>query len=464
MSQSSQLVSKRRVRRFPLIPSIEQKDKRKSRDSPFSKLNDICVRNILLNIDLDTLCCIANVCKRLRQLAELVFSEQYTPFRIRVCELDATTFRRVMCKFGHLIWSFEGVDGYGRNDVNAIAKFGTHLECLILRSVTIRCDVDEPAFVHLKRLHVESCEFIGEIGDFFNHCPQLTHLYFKAKYFPTYVLSHFPKLNGRKCLNDRNHAYFTFSGLVERTPLLKQLHIEVEPDDEHILAIVQWVPRLESLIIQPRNIVPMPKNQTKKGFLHLAKLKRLKHLTIQTGHYPIAELTGPLIAAFSNANTPIEHLELRNFNVDTTTIKHLCHLNTITKLCLHQINQVHDRHFVSIASELSALTSLELFFNRYASFAQITVIGLINLIQNGHQLTNIKLWGIRNLEINQKVFEHLLAVQNHGAEKELDIYIDCTCKSTVRVDIPQMLQLSYQHQLAIVCVQYRQFCACDYCR
>lgn len=70
---------------------------------PMLILSDHCILDIFNCMDIETLCQIANVCKRFQSLSEIDFPCRYYAGEINIFACDSLTFRHVLCKFGQFI-------------------------------------------------------------------------------------------------------------------------------------------------------------------------------------------------------------------------------------------------------------------------------------------------------------------------------------------------------------------------
>lgn len=146
------------------------------------RLPNECLKKVVEHLDVESLCYVANVCKRLKQIAEQVFAECHKEFKFEGNPCKNSVLRHVLCKFGHLITSIDAFEAYfdgdDRIDVGAIAKkCSRNLEALELHRAQINCVDVKPMFAHLKHLDLDVCDFIGDANSLFSGCKQLETLY-----------------------------------------------------------------------------------------------------------------------------------------------------------------------------------------------------------------------------------------------------------------------------------------------
>lgn len=317
-------------------------------------LNYDCWWKIIHFCDIKTLCQLANVCKEFRTMAEDFFRRN--PIKFEPSGYNRTSFRRVLCKFGHLIKSLDMHDNWGpMNAIDAgdINKYCPNLEHFRLRHMTISCDSSEPIFKRLKTLQINSCPLVGQIKELLKHCWELEDLLVTDGNIRD-ILYCFPKL---KTLTFKNYRVETssFYTFLKLNPNLKQLHGIFTLNNECILAIVQNVPNLE--VLKLSYAFNMSKQDlTTEGLLKLANLKKLRRLKL-TGFANKCSLM-EFMAAFSSANVPIEKLTLGVFRIGQ--VRNISNLKTIHTLKLRWVSCYDEDHLISLLNQLPQLEKLEL--------------------------------------------------------------------------------------------------------
>lgn len=430
------------------------------------RLNDECLRKLFVHLDVETLCEMANVCKRFRKIAEQIFAQEHKEFVIKGFDCKISTLRRVLCKFGHLMTSIDAFEAHFAThtfDAAPIAKYcPTNLEKLSLQNAKIDCALFKPLFSRLKELNVNACDFNGNATDLFKSCSKLENMYFESnEHSCNFVAQKYPKL--ARLIFDSNFCSATaFYALLPLNPQLKQLHIMTMADDTYISYAVEYTKNLERLKIQPGFMSSTPEIQTRKVFLQLAKLKKLKKLSLDAGYETYGKLLAPLIDAFVKGKVALDELDVGDFVIGSKEIKSITKLNTLEVLWLDTVEGATVQDLVSLTTNLPQLKNLRLYF-RYRSSAPMTFDGLMKMVKAAKQLEYLILVGIRNLKIKQKEFAALLkAVQSRGAEKRLLIQI-IGCKSTTSFTVPETIQQACAKELKFVYAEDQDECGCNEC-
>lgn len=422
-SSKPQQVAGKRVNNNEIPTKSMETDSSKS----LLDLDDVCLQKLFARLNIESLSQMANVCKRFGPIAEQVFGQSHKKFVFKGISSKMSTFRRVIRKFGHLITSIDTSEAHFQShqqiDFGIIVKYcSENLEELILDGVTINSDVAMPLFSRLKHLDLRMCDFTGNTKDLFSDCPNLEILGFEAKESCGFVAKHFPKLEGLS-FDCSPPGFSTFFHLLALNPQLKLLQIMELPEDLYIEAVVKHTKNVEALIISPGLMSLTPEIQTKKGFLLLSKLKKLKRLNLYAGDKIYAKLIGPLVDAFAKGNVPINRLELRDFSIKSKDIQSILKLKAMQILSLDTVKDVSDTDLIALTTQLKELTNLHLYLDTAAK-TKITINGLTKMIKNGKKLDYFALVSVKNLKIGKKAFESLLkAAQSRGHGEKLTIDI-----------------------------------------
>ncbi|XP_031617142.1 uncharacterized protein LOC116337005 [Contarinia nasturtii] len=429
------------------------------------RLNDESLQKLFDHLDIESLCQMANVCKRFQPITQEAFSRRHREFVFKGRACKNSEFRRVLCKFGHLITSIDASQAYMADynellDASAIVKYcNNNLESVILQRATIDCDAFKPLFSRLKRIELFKCEFTGNKIDLFKNCPNLEIFSFHADFFGPdplnfnydrsigFVVRKFPKL---KCLGfDCNYVGFaTFFDLLALNPHVKEIDIAAKSEDMFIQAIAEYSKNLESFAMHSGD--SFPEEQTRKGFLKLSNLKKLQRLCIEAGDEIYGKLVGPLMDAFAKEKVPINYLDLSEFSIGPNDIKSILKLKTMKVLLLNNIEKaVTDADLVPLATQLPLLVHLQLDFGEKVK-TPITVNGLVKMVKDGKQLKYLALVRVQNLKIDKKAFENILkAVQSRRNENKLTIDINTSSKKTTTFNVPEHVQQASSAHLKI---------------
>lgn len=420
--------------------------------SSLLQLNEKCLQAVFERLDIETLCQMANVCHRFRATAEQAFAQKHKQFKLNGSNAKISIYRRVVCKFGHLMQSFDGSDAYFDNPngfgIDVLAKFcSNNLDELLLRYVTIDCDAAMPLFRRLKKVHFTMCDFTGTIKPrrLFASMRELQHLGFNSKGSCSFLAQTFPKLEE---LNfDVNYpAYVTFFDLLALNPQLRRLIIFALPEDIFISAVVKATKSLEQLMITPVMMASTPEISTKAGLTQLKKLKKLKRLSLDAGDELYAKWVGPLMDAFAKEKVQLDRLQLNDFSIRSKDIKSILKIKTMEVMVLGTIEQANEADVIAMATEMPELATLHLYFGSKVT-KPISINGLMKIVKDRKKLSYIALIGVQNLRIDQKAFQNLLKLaQNRrngdgGDANEKSLFIDIFGnKKTTSFNVPDAMQ------------------------
>ncbi|XP_055304391.1 uncharacterized protein LOC129569532 [Sitodiplosis mosellana] len=429
------------------------------------RLTDGCLQKLFERLDIESLCQMANVCKRFRPISERAFSERHKKFVFEGRSCKNSVFRRVLCKFGHLITTIDASEAHfvpgEKLDVGAIAKYCSNsLDKLILQKATIDCDVVKPLFSRLKYLDLAMCDFTGNKNGLFANCPNLEFFGFEADFCGPdpldmgrdrsirFVAKKFPKLES-VAFDCSYTGFWTFFDLLKLNPQVKILDIIAPSEDMYIQSVVQYTKNVEALAIHTGFMSTTPEIQTRKVFLQLSKLKKLQKLLIEAGDETYGKLVAPLMDAFAKDKVPINRLNLREFTIGSKEIKSILKLKTMKIMSLDEVVNVTDADLVPLTKELPLLENLQLYFGTKAR-TPITVSGLAKMIKAGKHLDYVALVGVQNLKIDKKAFDDLLkAAQSRGNEKTLTIDI-VGKKKTTSFNVPENIQRAGDKHMKIL--------------
>lgn len=421
-------------------------------------LVDDCVSKLFDYLDIESLCAMADTCKRFRRIARQNFGQRFTEMSCKIS--TETMFYRIIRNFGHLIKKMHPRDF---SDFDTIDKYCPYLESV---HITDNFDSDELQTL-LKR--IKNLEFYIENGDkakndLLINCPELESLTFYGQdYYECqeredppfgvcscnwdFVIQPFPKLKSLKVHPICGAEDITYK-MLRLNPQLKELSTTDHADDYHIAKVLENTKQLERLAFLSPSTNRYSYEQTKEGFLKLSKLKTLKALTIvlSTSCNRYKTFTAPLVDAFFNEKVLIEELELRNFVISSEDIKSILNLKTLNKICLQKISYTSEDDLVTLPTQLPLLNSLKLDFG----FSQgITLDCLVNLVKAGKQLEYIELKGMTSSSIKQEIFDILLQeIQVREEKRNLTICIEGR-KCTLNIDVPPKLQKSNSKPLKI---------------
>lgn len=373
-------------------------------------LNDDCLWVIFKFLNIETLCDLADVCKRFQEIASFIFHRYHANIKFSSVNYQTSLFRRILCKFGHLIKAIEA-NQYIEIDIDAITKYcNANLQHLQLSNVTIDCNSMGSLFGYLKCLYLSDCQFNGNVEKLFGNCLLLEKVYFSTdkKMCDFFMVQKFPKLK-EFTLNCPSIEYCTFSQFLAENSQLLKFNVNVWPVD-----------RCDSDIIEPT-----------------------QNLEISSIHLRCMD-------TFANANFQIE----RSTQIDSLVVQNILQLKTITKLDLDFTGRISESDLISLVSELPLLTEFQygnssLFKCTDLPWITLTADCLVKLVERGLRLEYVCLVAVERLHIDQNVFRSLLsAMQSGESKRKLNIAILGHTLAT-SFNVPQcMIQLN-REQLEI---------------
>lgn len=415
------------------------------------RFDDHVLKLIFQHLDTKTLCNLANVSKRFRAIAEhafrrhhhaLVFQEDYV----------RSTFRQILCKFGHLITSIDvhayrcGVEEEA--DINAIIKHCTHLQKLCICHGSVNCELAEAFVGRLSELHLIRCEFVGNAVNMFQQCNNVK-VFRISDLGPQseFIVKLFPKL--QQLLLHLYISIETLQELLTLNPQITKLESLFLPDDHLISFIVDNLTELQELKFFFGRIWRYIK-ESQRGLLRLCELKKLRSLTISLSRRGVYEtLTASLVDAFCRENIAIERLELYGFEIDSIDVKSVSMLRQLKVLSLSYIQTNTANDWILLATDLPELSKLSLHFKDYDGEV-CSVDALVRMAYGGQKLKYLKLDGIRNLNIELQEFEEILnAVKTRNSYTKLIIEIFGRSDYT-KFDVPEFIQRTASKHLEII--------------
>lgn len=421
---------RKRIIKAPM-DSLKKRQCRSRAEISLLELDDDCLCIVLEHLDVDSLCQMANVCKRIRPLTEEVFHRCHKETKIQVCH-EMSVFRRILLKFGHSITAFH-LTGHHCNkrmqiDVNAINKYCSNLHELHIYDVIIDCEDSRPLFARVSILTVRFCHFIGDRHNLFSSCRNVQ----KLTYSPDYTIG-----NGgwyfmvTEYPNLKEMAFFNMSSLLNSdyikflllNPQLEKLTLMII--EEHIPPLLKYAPNLKNL-----------------------------YLTADRPYF---------VSSRSNELTYGE--KVRSF--DSKGIREISKMKNLEILSLGSTTRNSESDFIHLVTELPLLTRLNLNFE-YEKPTRITVDGIKRIIEFGKQLDCLGLFGLKRLRIDLIDFEMLLkAVKSSIRKKKFSIFIT-GCKSAVKFNVPKAIQQAAKNHMEIFLNKNMKMdednrCMCKWC-
>lgn len=332
------------------------------------QLNDDCLLEILNYLDNEGLCQLNDVCTRMRSIAQQTFRKRYKEKVFKLWKYDEwavyqvlcqSTFRRVLCKFGHLITSLFGFKwSFSQEHNRAINKYCTNLTDLKLLNSNIDCcDVSKVLFERLKRLDVRSCEFNGNASMLFTNCPKLEWLNISWSFHTNIIATKFPNLQELKFTPLSRQRFEGFQQFLSQNPQLQRLTTRITEDTRYLPAIGELATNLEQLEITCYHSLQI------SDYLPISQLTKLKKLHVYEPTLSGTNTVAPLMSAFLKENMALEHLHIDLYKIDSDAIKTITKFKALKILELFKIDRLADNLVVSLANGLPLLTKLHLQFS-----------------------------------------------------------------------------------------------------
>lgn len=477
MDDTGEAISKRLRRRTHTnvaailsAPNMTTKHGKHGGNDPLNsllRLPDDCLQTIFGFLEVEDLCQMANVCKGFRKIAEQAFAEHHTAFKLKMKMRNNSILRRVFCKFGYLMKSFDGLEKSVQIDMDAMVKYCTALDRLVLSFVPIDCKAVKPLFVRLKELVLDGCEIRGNANSLFSNCKKLEIFgYANSTYTGPYrfIVRKYPKLEELQLVCSHPTKDILFD-ILKLNPQLKYLQIFTLAEDFYISSVIQHIQNVERLKIlhteYPIFMFDSPGTQTKEVLLKLGNLKKLKELGLDAACKAYSKLVIPLMDAFAKSNIALDQLELRNFAINADDIRSISNMKTIKVLILSKVTCVANADLISLTTTLPLLSKLHLYFGIETKIP-LTTNGLVKMVEGGQTLTYVALFRARNMKFDEKVFENLLkAVESRMEQKRVIIDV-CGCQWTCSFNVPQSVLQANTNKL-VFRYEDDMECPCNKC-
>lgn len=439
-AKKSRLSSKRKSNAKQEEPSTNQEE-------AVPQLSDECWLQVFKQLDPKTLCLTADVSKHFRELSNTTFSEKFD--ELHFYAVDRLLFRRILRKFGCHISSINfSQTVLSPADVSIISKYCINLEQLSCRFLQINCDDFKPVFARLKHLCLVQCDFYGDCSQLFAACTKLEQFELDAKKYHDIPKCLFPQLSQLRFECEYAWKYSYLWQLLKLNPQIRCLTIVVEPDDGIITNIVQHAKHVEQLFIEQGYLPNKPKEQSREGLLQLANLSSLKLLSMHTSDGKYGRYADALARRLSMCQVNIEYLYLESFQIYRKDLMNILKLNHLQRLVLDTMEELTDDDLVTIAIKLPSLKQLRIEVD-YNVNSLISVNGLLVMIRYAKILKYLGLIGIRNMNIDQEIFEALAARVAQRGNVALKIGIS-GCRSTTQLNVPKHIQLEHRSVLQVM--------------
>lgn len=319
-------------------------------------MNDECVLEILSVkcLSVVDLCAIAETCRRLKEIASLVFRRKH-----RTCDLDslrgvnAKTAKRILMNFGsvirHLNISGFKEQEWQRKVMDSVMEYCSNATLKSLSLGYFKFPENTPAklgtlFRKLRILNIHFCTFEGTSRKLFADCASLAKLCIKQSAYgsePAFIFENtFPKLKKFNCYYEADSD--SLRTFISRHKNLLSLRI-LNDVESSILQVIANCKRLETLKCR------IDPNAT----LDLSNLGHLRKLEIDAKRRNVTKAAQGL-----NNLQFLEHLILLDAEIDSEFIGTLAQLKRLQKF---YVSKCFGLQNLNRLGNLNQLTSLDIF-------------------------------------------------------------------------------------------------------
>lgn len=460
MAKSRETIRKRLRSRTIKIVSTPKRRSRVKKPAVIEMLNmnDDCLFTVFEFMDIKSLCQLANVCQRFKAIAEQIFVRYNKDFNHTNKEFipegksrSNPLFRRILCKFGHLIKKIDDKNfcDDGKIDINAIAKCCSHSLCeLKLHDITINCDAVKSLFINLERITLIDCDFVGDDEDIFAMCNKLKGIRLKSDVPPDIIIRKIKQLE-KLALSCNMYESFKFYYMISLNPQLRAIQFNAFASDENISAVVQHTKNLRTLVLQP-TYRSSSKKLTSKGLLQLGELNKIVDLVIFAHQFADPDTVVTLLQRLLQQNIKFRTLTLCGFPISSRDVKQIYDFKTTKSLHLGPVKCNSEDEIKAIVTELPLLQQLTLYFDRNSQFIPNSKT-VLHLLQFGKNLYKIFLCGIEEFVVNQEIYEEFVEVACGTKRRrcvEIDIISDVNeDENAVKFDVPEQLLQTHQTKI-----------------
>lgn len=415
-------------------------------------LNNDCLRHLCHFFCLADLVVVADVCARLRDVAQAHFKtskhKNLDFTEIFECAEDVDSVKngllnisRVLRNFGEAVVSIRAKGIFIRNLYRA--KFSSE----IIIQITRYCSNGNLKELSLENFNHASSSFTAQdLRPLLKHSEILELRHGQCtKAFLKRLAQHWPKLEALSFCNVSFSSQIVnddIEKVLAKNPQLKKLELFYcrNVTDRILQCIAVHTPQIESLKFKSFELRP---TTFERNSVYLSKLCKVKSLEIDC----YGKSFCAAIDEMASANVPIEHLNLRSFNLRNQVDRFangISKLKTIQSLILSHSPGLRASHVIDIVKNLDELAEFEL-----TSMLDLSSENLLELLKTGPKLRKIKFGSFpRNkIFIGGDLFMKMVRIVEKRSQKThlmlflLNWYAD--------VVIPGYLATSHSHSLTV---------------
>lgn len=347
-SGRDELIQTKCQQQFPLTPFVEHSTKH-----ILSTLNDDCLRLIFESstLNLWDLISIANVCKRFKRIANLVFRSKYRDLanKIVIKQEDLWQTEEFVRTFG---------DSIAAINLTQVSEASTDIELRMIikyckNVIELECEVHEeqtiielhPIITKLEKLDIR----LRDANDFLRLFDVRLQYQLEKLKAINVILPEMPLPRLRELYAQANDTrkQLTIEGFFAFNRQLECLTLSNYDFDFSIGCILRYLPNLIDLGLEQVNFCAISRDDG-DDVCAIAQLKQLKSLRIRVQHDKATVLL--LLRALYNGRVQLERLVLEDINEDDDSlIDAICRLKSIRQLKMDHLNE---KHLLRLAHEL----------------------------------------------------------------------------------------------------------------
>lgn len=397
---------------------------------------DDCLIEICKYLSYSDLCNLADVCKKLKSIAQLVVSHSFKQPRINKsfmllaslrrgpqCLTTLIQAQRFLSNFGefisHLFVKHDTVvwSGIERNKfklMHLISKYSNNIQVLTVARFSIKSDelqLWRSLWQNLTSLTIMNCGMDISMSFVLSLCCKLKYL--KMDRIKDEIhLGNIPNLEKIKLHHCLLRAE-DLSTFIRLNPNLNKLSImQCRLLNRINFKEISNLKHLKEFELNQR--LHPSRQHLELQIQELSGLKSLEKLSLNCYNCPVSKLIEELVIK----NVPIQYLHLVNGVVDEEMITNIAQLTGIKILKLDNMDNLQDEHLIKLTKQLMLLIELN------AKDTNVSSLTLNSILVNAKQLTSLEI-GTPNFQINDEIYDHILDIVKNRSEKsklKLTIY------------------------------------------
>lgn len=406
-------------------------------DSSLLNVCDNCLFEICEFLSYSDLCNLADVCKKLKSITQMVVSHRFKKPRINKSFMLLASLRRgpqclttliqarsFLSNFGefisHLFVKHDTVvwSGMERNKfklLQLVKKYCNNIQILTVARFSIKwkqIQLWRALLQNVTSLTIMNCEIDMSMYFVLSLCSKLKYLKMdRIKYrIHLGIIPNLEKIKLHHCHHLQAEDLSTFIRLnlnlrklsIMQCRLLKAINFKE----------VGGLKYIRELEVNQR-LHPL-RQHMELQIQELSELKSLEKLSLNCYNCSVSKLIEKLVIK----NVPIQYLHLVNGLVDDEMIMNIAQLTEMKILKLDNMDNLQDEHLIKLTKQLKLLIELN------AKDSNISRLALNSILINGKQLTSLEI-GTPDFQINDEFYDHILDIVKNRSDKsklKLTIY------------------------------------------